>query len=151
MPQSPSPAQDPDQRDASTGHSAPTRGVRALRAALAAEAVLLAVAAGGVVVDLAVRAGSRSGREIGMGVFLVACALGVGWALTAAGRALGAGRRVGRAVAMTWQIFQGIVAVSALSSGTAWAVVLGAVLLALALGVAILLFTPRVVEATTRS
>jgi hypothetical protein len=151
MPQSPPPSQGPDQPGANTDHLAPTRGVRAVQGALVAEAVLLAAAAIGVVVDLMARNGSSGGREIGMGAFLAACALGVGWALVAAARALGAGRRAGRAVAMTWQIFQAVVGASAVASGAAWAVVLGVVLLVLAVAVAVLLLTPRVVESTTRS
>ncbi|WP_425956271.1 hypothetical protein [Xylanimonas sp. McL0601] len=151
MPQSPQPSQDPDQPGAITDHLAPTRGVRALRGALVAEAVLLAAAAVGVVVDLVARHGSAGAREIGMGAFLVVCALGAGWALLAAARALGAGRRAGRAVAMTWQIFQAIIGATALAAGSTWAVVIGAVLLTLAVVVAFLLLTPRVVAATTRS
>ncbi|RZS59904.1 hypothetical protein EV386_0141 [Xylanimonas ulmi] len=123
--------------------------MRALVGALRVEAALLAIAALAVVVDLIARGGPHDGREIGMGAFLAACALGVGWALWSAARALRAGRRSGRAVAMTWQIFQVVVGVSAMGAGSAGAVALGVVLIALAVGVGVLLLLPRVVEATT--
>ncbi|ACZ31621.1 sodium:galactoside symporter family protein [Xylanimonas cellulosilytica DSM 15894] len=123
--------------------------MRAIRGALVAESALLAAGAVAVIVDLIVR-GDFSGRQVGMAAFLVACALGIAWALLAAGRALGAGRRSGRAVVMTWQLFQGILGATALATASVLSVVLGAVLLVLAVGVAFLLLTPRVVEATTR-
>ncbi|QAY68940.1 hypothetical protein [Xylanimonas protaetiae] len=123
--------------------------MRALRGALLVEAVILAAAAVGVLVDLLARR-DFAGREIGMAVFLVACALGFAWALVAAGRRLLEGRRSGRALAMTWQLFQGIVGVTALATGSAWSVAIGVVLLALAVGVAAGLLMPRVVDATTR-
>jgi hypothetical protein len=123
--------------------------VRLIDGALLGEAALLVAAAVGVVVDLVVR-GIFSGREIGMAAFLVLFAVAVAWALLAARRALRDGRRSGRAVVMTWQLFQGVVGVTALAAGSVWTTVLGAVLLVLAVGVAVLLLTPRVVEATTR-
>lgn len=149
MPQRPQPQPDPDQFGAGVDHRAPERGVRLIGGALLAEAVLLVAAAVGVVVDLVVR-GIFSGREIGMAAFLVVFAVGIAWALLAGRRALREGRRSGRAVAMTWQLFQGVIGVTALSSGSVWTTALGAVLLALAVGVAVLLVTPRVVAATTR-
>jgi hypothetical protein len=142
----PEPTSEEAREGLSSDRSAPPRGLRVLRVGLVAEAAVLAVAAVAVVVDLV----ARGGRGAAAGAFLVLCALGVAWALLAAGRALRAGRRGGRAVAMTWQIFQGIVGASALAAGNPWAAVLGVVLLVLAAGIAFLLLTPRVVEATTR-
>src|SRR5690349_5295358 len=106
MPQS-RPEPDPGSEGApevpSTDHSAPPRGLRVLSGGLVVEAAVLAVAAVAVVVDLV----SRGGGGVAAGIFLVLCALGIAWALLAARRTLRAGRRGGRAVAMTWQIFQG--------------------------------------------
>ncbi|MCL1869609.1 MAG: hypothetical protein FWF90_04240 [Promicromonosporaceae bacterium] len=150
MPPTPPPVREPDHPGTDIDHPAPPRAVRALRCALFAEAALCAAAGVGVVVDLVARGGA-GGQEIGMAAFLVLCALGVAWALVAAARALGSGRRVGRAVAMTWQIFQVIIGISAVGAESWLSVVAGVVLIALAVAVAVLLLMPRVVEATTRS
>ncbi|QAY63417.1 hypothetical protein ET495_09330 [Xylanimonas allomyrinae] len=154
MPPSLEPSREPGAPDTRTDHAAPvpsTRALRVLLSLLVVEAAVLVAAAVVLVVDLLARGGGDGSREMGMGAFLAACALGVAWALWAAARALGSGRRAGRAVAMTWQIFQAVIGASAVASGSGLPMVLGAVLLALALVVAALLLTPRVVEATTRS
>ncbi|PZR54316.1 hypothetical protein DNL40_05280 [Xylanimonas oleitrophica] len=139
------PGQEPLPEGQPAGRPAPPPALRALVAGLGLEAAVLAVAAALVAVE-AFAGGSGS---IPMSVFLVLSALGVAWALLAAGRALLAGRRGGRSVVMTWQVFQVIVAFSALTSGAGWAVALGVGLLVVGLGVAVLLFTRPVVEATT--
>jgi hypothetical protein len=121
------------------------RGLRALLVGVVLEALVLAAAAGLVAVE-AFAGGSGS---VPMSVALVVLALGMAWALLVAGRALRAGRHGGRAVIMTWQIFQAVVAVSMLTAGGGPAVVGGIALVVLALAVAVLLLTPRVVQATT--
>jgi hypothetical protein len=138
----------PATESASSDHRAPSPKVRALRAALTAEAALMAVGALAVVADLIVR-GEFAGRQIAMAAFLVVCALGIAWALVAAGRALALGRRSGRSVAMTWQLFQAVVGATAIATGSAWAVLLGVILVVLAVGVAFLLLLPSVVTETT--
>jgi len=139
------PGDDHDGDQPGTDRRSSPRGLRALLVGVVLEALVLAVAAVVVAVE-AIGGGSDS---IGMSVFLVVFALGMAWALLAAGRVLRAGRRGGRSVIMTWQIFQAVVAVSMLTSGTAGAVLGGAALLALAVAVAVLLLTPAVVKATT--
>lgn len=123
----------------------PPGALRALLAGVVLEALVLAVAAVVVAVE-AIRGGSGS---VAMSAFLVVFALGMAWALLAAGRVLRAGRHGGRSVIMTWQIFQAVVAASMLASGVTGAVLGGAGLLALAVAVAVLLLTRSVVRATT--
>ncbi|MFP3714864.1 hypothetical protein [Puerhibacterium sp. TATVAM-FAB25] len=123
----------------------PPGALRALLVAVVLEALVLTVAAVVVAVE-AIGGGSDS---VAMSVFLVVFALGMAWALLAAGRVLRAGRHGGRSVIMTWQIFQAVVAASMLASGATAAVLGGVGLLALAVAVAVLLLTPSVVRATT--
>ncbi len=153
MPESLTPPFDPDQNAAAIDHRVPSRLVRLLSLALLVEALVLVVAAVVLLVDLVrLLSGADDGGAgslVGMNVFLVLCALGLAFALVAAARSLARGRRSGRAVAMTWQLFQAVVGVSAVASGSLWAVLLGVLLLVLAVGVVVLLLTPRVVEATT--
>ncbi len=148
MSQHPTTEPGPAPEGAGSDHRAPSPGVRVLRAALTGEALLLAVGALAVVVDLVVR-GEFAGRQIAMAVFLVVCALGIAWALVAAGRAMARGRRTGRSVAMTWQLFQAVVGATAIATGSVWAVLLGVVLVVLAAGVVFVLLLPRVVTETT--
>jgi hypothetical protein len=131
---------------AGQGADRPAPGaLRALLVGVLLEALVLAAAA----VLVAVEAFAGGSGSVAMSVALVVVALGMAWALLAAGRVLRAGRHGGRAVIMTWQIFQGVVAVSMLTAGGGLAVAGGVVLLALAVAVAVLLLTPRVVQATT--
>lgn len=153
MPASAPTPPEPDRNAAKSDHRVPSQLVRALTGALFAEAALAAVAAAVFVVDL-VRAATGSqgdaGPLIGMNVFLALSAAGLAAALVAAGRALARGRRSGRSVAMTWQLFQAVVGVTAIVSGGLGPALLGVVLLALAVAVVVLLLTPRVVEETTQ-
>ena len=154
MRESLTPPSNPDQNAAGTDHRVPSPLVRTLAVVLLAEAALAVVAAVIILVDL-IRLltsddGVAVGASAGMNSFLLLCALGLAAGLVAASRALGRGRRSGRAFAMTWQLFQGVVAVSALTSGNLPAILLGVLLLALAVAVVVLLLMPRVVEATTQ-
>jgi hypothetical protein len=117
--------------------------------ALFAEAAALTAAGIAIIADLAVRGGTAVG-SVGMAVFIVVCAFGLAWLLTVAGRGLPRRGRMSRSIAMMWQIFQGIIAASALTAGEPVAVIIGVLLLASALFVAVVLLLPRVVEATTR-
>ncbi|MBD8060408.1 hypothetical protein IC607_15690 [Cellulomonas sp. JH27-2] len=103
----------------------------------------VAVAALGVawLVDLA-----RGGTEIpGAVVFLVVCCAGLAWLLVSAVRAVLRGRRWGRSLLLTVQIFLVLMALGWMSvGGTPWSV--GAIVWGVATGVGLL--TPPVVAFT---
>lgn len=120
-------------------------GLRLALTGVALETVLLAGAAAAVLVELV---GGGSG-SVAVSLFLVVFFLGVAAALVAAGRALWAGRRGGRAPVATWQILQGLVGITVLSAGVPWAVAGGVALIVVAVTVLVLLMTRPVVEATT--
>jgi hypothetical protein len=120
-------------------------GLRVALAGIGLEALLLALAAVVVLGEL-VAGGSSSA---GVSIFLALFFAGVAWALVASARALWAGRRVGRAPVVTWQILQGVVGVSALTAGAVWAVLAGVALIGVAVAVIVLLMTRPVLEATT--
>lgn len=84
-------------------------------------------------------------RSGGLTAGVVVLALGVAALLVAAARALAAGRRWGRAPALTWQLLQLAVAVPALSSQPA---ALPAALLVASVVVVVGLFLPAVVRHT---
>ena len=106
---------------------------------------VLALVAGGLLVLVELVLG-RS-QSAGVSLFLVVFALGVAALLVASLRGLLQGRRWGRSPVMTWQILQGVVAISSLQVGvTPWVVVA----LVVAVVVAVLLMVRPVVEATTR-
>jgi len=109
-------------------------------ACLGVEALALVVAGACALVDL-VR-GGRAGADL----FLAAFAWGLAALLLAAGRGLLDGRRWARSPAVTWQLFQGVVAVTWLRSAAHPAPV---ALLVLAVVVVAGLVTPAVVARTT--
>lgn len=112
-------------------------------AGVGVEIVALVVGALLILVEL-VRGGSQS---VGVSGFLVVFALGVAAVLAASVRGLLGGQRWARSPVATWQILQGVVAVSSLQVGvTPWVVAA----LVLALAVLVLLMLRPVVEATTR-
>lgn len=126
----------------SDGGSRPA-ALTALVAGVGIEIAALAVGAVLILVEL-LRGGSQS---FGVSVFLVVFALGVGAVLAASVRGLLRGQRWARSPVATWQILQGVVAVSSLQVGvTPWVVVA----LVLAVVVLVLLMLRPVVEATTR-
>ena len=154
MGESRTPSPDPDHHAAGTDQRVPSRLVRTLAGALLVEAALFVAAAVILLAGLVRGSGGSddgaAAAPIGMTVFLVLSAAGLAVVLVAAAWALTRGRRRGRAAALTWQLFQAVVAVSALASGSLGPALLGILLLALAAGVVALLFVPRVVEETTR-
>ncbi|MFC8922673.1 hypothetical protein [Cellulosimicrobium sp. NPDC057127] len=138
----PPPEPVPDGRPAASGTGRPP-ALTALVAGVGLEVVALLVGAVVLLVELF----SGGSASLGVSLFLVVFALGVAALLTAAVRALLHGRRWGRSPVATWQILQGVVAVSSLQAGvTPWVVVA----LVLAVAVLVLLMLGPVVEATTR-
>ncbi|WP_255371607.1 hypothetical protein [Cellulosimicrobium sp. CUA-896] len=106
---------------------------------------MVALVVGAVV--LLVELFSGGSGSVGVSLFIVVFALGVAALLAAAVRGLLQGRRWARSPVATWQILQGVVAVSSLQVGaTPWVVVA----LVLAVVVLVLLMLRPVVEATTR-
>jgi len=125
------------------GPSSRPAALAALVAGVGVEIVALVVGALVILVEL-VRGGSQSA---GVSGFLVVFALGVAAVLAASVRGLLRGQRWARSPVATWQILQGVVAVSSLQVGvTPWVVAA----LVLALAVLVLLMLRPVVEATTR-
>lgn len=116
----------------------------AVLVAVGLEAVAMVVFAGAVVVELV---GGRSGST-GVSVFVVLFFLGLAALLVGSGRALWRGRRRGRSPIAGWQIFQGILGVSLLTSGSPAAVAGGIALLVLAAGTLLGLMTRSVLEHT---
>jgi len=115
----------------------------ALLVGVGIEVVVLVVGAVLLLVEL-VRGGSQS---FGVSAFLVVFALGVAAVLAASLRGLLRGQRWARSPVATWQILQGVVAISSLQVGvTPWVVAA----LVLAVVVLVLLMLRPVVEATTR-
>ena len=115
----------------------------ALLVGVGIEVVVLVVGAVLLLVELA-RGGSQS---FGVSAFLVVFALGVAAVLAASLRGLLRGQRWARSPVATWQILQGVVAISSLQVGvTPWVVAA----LVLAVVVLVLLMLRPVVEATTR-
>ncbi|OLT55344.1 hypothetical protein BJF88_06460 [Cellulosimicrobium sp. CUA-896] len=115
----------------------------AVVAGVAIEVVALVVGAVVLLVELF----SGGSGSVGVSLFIVVFALGVAALLAAAVRGLLQGRRWARSPVATWQILQGVVAVSSLQVGaTPWVVVA----LVLAVVVLVLLMLRPVVEATTR-
>lgn len=108
------------------------------------EAVLLVLAAGAVLFEL-IRGGSGS---LAVSAFLVVFFLGVAAVLVTCARALRGGRRGGRAPVAVWQLLQGLVGISLLTSGTTWALLAGVALVVVSLVVLVLLMTRPVVAAT---
>ncbi|MCO7274256.1 hypothetical protein [Cellulosimicrobium cellulans] len=131
-----------------TPDPAPDGGVRppaltALLVGVGIEVAVLVVGAVLLLVELA-RGGSQS---FGVSVFLVVFALGVAAVLAASMRGLLRGQRWARSPVATWQILQGVVAISSLQVGvTPWVVAA----LVLAVVVLVMLMLRPVVEATTR-
>jgi hypothetical protein len=137
-PEQPSPTPDP----APDGASRPP-ALTALLVGIGLEVAVLAVGAVLLLVEL-VRGGSQS---FGVSAFLVVFALGVAAVLAASLRGLLRGQRWARSPVATWQILQGVVAISSLQVGvTPWVVAA----LVLAVVVLVLLMLRPVVEATTR-
>ena len=115
----------------------------ALLVGVGIEVAVLVVGAVLLLVEL-VRGGSQS---FGVSAFLVVFALGVAAVLAASLRGLLRGQRWARSPVATWQILQGVVAISSLQVGvTPWVVAA----LVLAVVVLVLLMLRPVVEATTR-
>ncbi|WP_139123099.1 hypothetical protein [Cellulosimicrobium cellulans] len=132
----------PDGRPAAPGPERPA-ALTALLAGVGLEVVALVVGAVVLLVEL-FGGGSQS---VGVSLFLVVFALGVAALLVAAARGLFQGRRWARSPVATWQILQGVVAVSSLQVGvTPWVVVA----LVVAVAVLVLLMLRPVVDATTR-
>lgn len=119
-------------------------GLRVVTVGAGIEGLVLVVMAVVVALEL-VRGESGS---VGVSVFLVLFFLGMAAVLVAATRGLWGGRRGGRAPLVVWQVLQGLVGVSLLAGGVAWAVVAGLGLLAVSATVLVALMTRRVVEAT---
>ncbi|WP_265521786.1 hypothetical protein [Oerskovia flava] len=139
MTRSDSPAEQP------SSHGAGSRppALWALLAGIAIEVAVLVGAGGLVLVELVL---GRS-QSVGVSVFLTIFVLGLAWLLVAACRGLLRGQRWGRAPVATWQLLQGVVAVSWLQyEVTVW----GGLTLALAVVVLVLLMIPAVVVSTTR-
>lgn len=109
------------------------------------EAAAMVVFAGAVLVEL-VGGGSTS---VGVSVFVVAFFLGLAWLLLGCARALWRGNRRGRAPVAGWQVFQGIIGISLLTSGATVAVVGGLVLALFAVGCLCGLMTRQVVAYTS--
>lgn len=131
-----------------SSHDAPSAAPAvpaALRAVLIAVVVEVAVLAGaGVFAIVELVQGNGS---VGINLFLAAFAWGVGAVLVAAARGLAHGRRWARSPAITWQLFQVVIAITWLQAAVnPFAVAL----LALALGIVVGLLVPSVVTATTR-
>ncbi len=117
----------------------------ALLVGVGIEVAVLVVGAVLLLVEL-VRGGSQS---FGVSAFLVVFALGVAAVLAASLRGLLRGQRWARSPVATWQILQGVVAISSLQVGvTPW--VVAALVLAVVVLVLVLLMLRPVVEATTR-
>lgn len=135
----------PGDRDAPAGNApgATPAGLRAALAGVGLEALSLVAAAVVLVVEL-VAGGSD---DAGISIFLVLFCLGIAAALVAAGRVLLAGRRGGRGPVLTWQAFQLVIGVSMVGAD-GWVRAGGVATIAVALAVAVLLMTPRVVAAT---
>jgi hypothetical protein len=93
-----------------------------------------------------VRGGSGNA---GVSVFLVVFFLAMGAVLVLATRTLWGGRRGGRAPVVVWQAVEGLVGVSLLTGGVAWAVVAGLALVVVSAVVLVTLMTRRVVESTS--
>lgn len=112
-----------------------------VRALVLVEAVAVAALGVAWLVDLA-----RGGTEIpGAVVFLVVCCAGLAWLLVAAVRALRRGRRWGRSLLLTVQIFLVVMALGWMSvGGTPWSV--AAIVWGVVTGVGLL--TPSVVAFT---
>lgn len=142
------PSGHPPEQPPTTPDPAPDGGVRppaltALLVGVGIEVMVLVVGAVLLLVELA-RGGSQS---FGVSVFLVVFALGVAAVLAASMRGLLRGQRWARSPVATWQILQGVVAISSLQVGvTPWVVAA----LVLAVVVLVLLMLRPVVEATTR-
>jgi hypothetical protein len=128
----------------STGRGGRPPGLDVLVAGVLLETVLLVLAAVAVVVEL-VRGGSSS---VAVSGFLVVFFLGVAWVLVTCVRALRRSKRSGRAPVAVWQLLQGLVGISLLTSGALWAVISGVALLLVAVTVLVLLMTKPVIEAT---
>jgi len=106
---------------------------------------VLALVAGALVVLVELVSGGS--QSLGVSLFLVVFALGVAAILAASLRGLVRGQRWSRSPVATWQILQGVVAVSSLQVGvTPWVLVA----LLLAVTILVLLMLRPVVEATTR-
>ena len=120
-------------------------GLRVVAAGVGIEAVLLVGAA--VMIGIEVMRGASN--SVAVSVFLVLFFLGLAWLLVGSCRALWAGRRGGRAPIVVWQIMQGLVGVSLLTAGAAWAVLAGLGLLLVAVAVLVAVMTRRVVESTS--
>ncbi|WP_353708664.1 hypothetical protein ABRQ22_04005 [Cellulosimicrobium sp. ES-005] len=141
------PSGHPPEQPPTTPDPAPDGGVRppaltALLVGVGIEVMVLVVGAVLLLVELA-RGGSQS---FGVSVFLVVFALGVAAVLAASMRGLLRGQRWARSPVATWQILQGVVAISSLQVGvTPWVVAA----LVLAVVVLVLLMLRPVVEATT--
>ncbi|MCB7137153.1 hypothetical protein [Cellulosimicrobium marinum] len=144
MPPRTPPSTPPGPTDDATAQTGPRPpALLALVAGIGLE--VLALAAGAVLVLVELVAG-RS-MSLGVSLFLVVFALGVAALLAACVRGLLQGRRWARSPVATWQILQGVVAVSSIQVGaTPWALVA----LALAVVVLVLLMLRPVVESTTR-
>lgn len=125
--------------------SAPARPA-ALTALVAGVGVEVVALVAGAVVLLVELFGGGS-QSVGVSLFIVVFALGVAALLVAAARGLLQGRRWARSPVATWQILQGVVAVSSLQVGvTPWVVAA----LVVAVVVLVLLMLRPVVDATTR-
>ena len=125
-------------------------GVPARPAALTALLVgvgieIVALVAGAVLILVELVAGGS--QSLGVSLFLVVFALGVAAILAASLRGLVRGQRWSRSPVATWQVLQGVVAISSLQVGVTPWVVVG---LVLAVVVLVLLMLRPVVEATTR-
>ncbi len=132
----------PDGREPAPG-ARPPAALTAVVAGVGIEVLALVVGAVVLLVELF----SGGSQSVGVSLFIVVFALGVAALLVAAVRGLLQGRRWARSPVATWQILQGVVAVSSLQVGvTPWVVVA----LGLAVVVLVLLMLRPVVEATTR-
>lgn len=121
-------------------------GLKVVTVGVVIEAVLLVGAALMVGVEM-LRGASNS---VAVSVFLVLFFLGLAWLLLVSVRSLRAGRRSGRAPVVVWQIMQGLVGISLLTTaGVPWAVLAGLGLLLVAAVVLVALMTRRVVEVTS--
>ncbi|WP_166849953.1 hypothetical protein [Isoptericola sp. BMS4] len=137
-------AADPPAEASDGARPAMPTGLRVVTAGAGIEGLVLVVMAVVVALEL-VRGESGS---VGVSIFLVLFFLGMAAVLVAATRSLWGGRRGGRAPLVVWQVLQGLVGVSLLAGGVAWAVVAGLGLLAVSATVLVALMTRRVVEAT---
>ncbi|MGP7960364.1 hypothetical protein ACTVCO_06080 [Sanguibacter sp. A247] len=106
---------------------------------LVVEAAVLVVGGGAAVVDLV-----RGGR-VGVDLFLAAFAWGLAAFLVVAARGLLDGRRWARSPAITWQLFQIVIAVTWLQGEVSLSPI---ILLAASVGVIVGLLLPSVVRRT---